>query len=460
MNLTWWNRNPEFKKYLWLELTNQRLLVLFTAIIGIILCVIASYSGAEGEQIFSVLSKVSLLGYFFLTIIWGSKLVSESIITEINDKTWDWQKMSSLTPLQLMVGKLFGSSIYTWLGSLLCLFCYFGSSFFMENAEKELRFGLVIVVIGLLSHSLALMWSLWVVGKNVVKKKLKANFFIFFIVLFISTYLMFNSFSTNLSTLNVRWYHIDFKFLNFFIFVLFYFYVWSLVGLYRKFRHEMQFRNSSKVWIAFLFSCLLFKIGLLIHFDLISIIEKALLILISASFLGVFFFYFLFFTETKNLIQIRKVTNTMQSKKYLNLDYEAPLWLVTFGFALFFLLITGIFSFFVPVNQLVTEKITKDYSTLGLCFGAIICLVRDFMFVIWFILQNKSPKSEGLALTILILFYTVIAYLLFSVTGSSLVLAFIMPFMAIKSWIFILPGLIQISILFFMLKSFSLFSKN
>jgi hypothetical protein len=54
---------------------------------------------------------MAYIAFGIITIWWGSRNASDSILNEINDHTWDWQQMSAQSPWRMTIGKIFGSTI-------------------------------------------------------------------------------------------------------------------------------------------------------------------------------------------------------------------------------------------------------------------------------------------------------------------------------------------------------------
>ncbi|MDL2322182.1 ABC transporter permease, partial [Desulfosarcina sp. OttesenSCG-928-B08] len=59
--------------------------------------------------------------FFAIMVFWGFGPASSTIVAEIQDGTWDQQRMSALAPWTLTWGKLLGTTAYGWYGGSLCL---------------------------------------------------------------------------------------------------------------------------------------------------------------------------------------------------------------------------------------------------------------------------------------------------------------------------------------------------
>ena len=107
--------NPEFERNVWLELTPRRTLMMA----GLLVLIFFAASLAEGVEWGP--SGVASLLYYVLVVVWGSRNAAMSVVGEIRDRTWETQRLSSLSAATMTWGKLFGSTIYNWLGGAICL---------------------------------------------------------------------------------------------------------------------------------------------------------------------------------------------------------------------------------------------------------------------------------------------------------------------------------------------------
>src|SRR6185437_14143241 len=86
---------------------------------GFVLFLIAIFSAAPPG--FPSSGAVATALYYFLVVLWGTRNAALSVIAEIRERTWDFQKLSASRPFSLMWGKLFGATSFTWFGAILCL---------------------------------------------------------------------------------------------------------------------------------------------------------------------------------------------------------------------------------------------------------------------------------------------------------------------------------------------------
>ena len=109
--------NPEFQRYLWLEASPRRL-----AWAGVVLLLIygatvmATRTNPYGPL--PVLGGVGAAVFVACAMIWASRAAATSVLSEIADRTWDFQRLSALDPWAMTWGKLAGSASLAWLCGL------------------------------------------------------------------------------------------------------------------------------------------------------------------------------------------------------------------------------------------------------------------------------------------------------------------------------------------------------
>ena len=101
--------NPEIRRNIWLEFSLHRAIAM-PLVLGVVFYIASqTFSGIPPYR---NLASASGLVFFLLVKVWGGHKAAESVIDEVNDNTWDFQKLSALSPWSLTFGKLFGSTIY------------------------------------------------------------------------------------------------------------------------------------------------------------------------------------------------------------------------------------------------------------------------------------------------------------------------------------------------------------
>ena len=153
--------NPEFQRQLWLQFSPLRL-ILMPALLA--LGVITVFFSAH-EFPARLLADFSLIILALLLALMGSSAVSASVLDELNEGTWDQQRMSATQPWAMTWGKLFGASAYAWYGAGLCLLIYVLSAS-QSHWNKSWQLLAAGLIGGIFLHSLSLLSSLLVVTNN------------------------------------------------------------------------------------------------------------------------------------------------------------------------------------------------------------------------------------------------------------------------------------------------------
>lgn len=109
--------NPEFERNLWLEASPRRIAwagVVLALVYGAAVLVASRVGGGALEAIRTVGWGV----FTFCGLIWGFRAAGGSLMTEISEGTWEFQRLSSLDPWSMTWGKVFGGASLAWLCAL------------------------------------------------------------------------------------------------------------------------------------------------------------------------------------------------------------------------------------------------------------------------------------------------------------------------------------------------------
>lgn len=108
-------RNPEFQRQLWLN-WRPSLLAWSLGFTALILMLPLALSSPQNRG--TSLGTTALIGLWAAAALYGSVLVGRSLGEEANQNTWDWQRLSALSPWQMAWGKLLGAALPAWLYAL------------------------------------------------------------------------------------------------------------------------------------------------------------------------------------------------------------------------------------------------------------------------------------------------------------------------------------------------------
>ncbi|MDP3173464.1 MAG: hypothetical protein Q8M88_03410 [Phenylobacterium sp.] len=109
--------NPEFQRNLWLEASPRRIAwagVSLALVYGIALLAAPDYPGGRAVALGWTGGAVFVLCAW----IWAARAAGTSVLGEIADRTWDFQRLSALDPWAMTWGKLLGASSLAWMCGL------------------------------------------------------------------------------------------------------------------------------------------------------------------------------------------------------------------------------------------------------------------------------------------------------------------------------------------------------
>lgn len=247
-------RNPELKRNAWLELKPNRIL----AMLGLIALafILATTSLFDNDYLKSeeVLMNTALFILYLITGVWGSKNAADAVADEINQKTWDRQRMSGQSPLSLTIGKIFGPTLLQWLGGLSAMLVYFCAALVSENVGESFINGLIYIALVLLMNLSALLFSLLTITGSTQSafSHSKINTTLFFILSVIGVgWISFYLALIGEEKGAISWYGLIWNNLTILISLLI-FIGWSYIGIHQNLRKELQYRNTQNYWLAFL----------------------------------------------------------------------------------------------------------------------------------------------------------------------------------------------------------------
>jgi hypothetical protein len=270
--------NPEFERNLWLEASSRRIIGV-AVVLGLIYGATALVTKGDLHALSQALSVVGALVFAACGLIWASRAAGSSVLDEIRGRTWDFQRLSALTPWAMTWGKLFGASSLAWAAGLTGLAA---ACIGLEGADipgkQTYVLNLILAAVGLavFLQGCAMGAALVGVRKARAEGRMASGGAVLLGV--ILGFLLLSMFGSKLPfaagawsggvplglALNqqiVWWGHplpqITFTSLSLCVFA-----AWSLTGAWRLMRLELQLRNSQWIWAAFLLFAAIWRAGL------------------------------------------------------------------------------------------------------------------------------------------------------------------------------------------------------
>lgn len=384
--------NPEFRRNLWLELTPYRLAGMPAVLATVFLLAYLLADRQFGDGV----ATAAVMLFLLLAGLWGTKLTSEAVVAEIRDHTWDGQRMSVIGPWAMSWGKLLGSAIYPWYGALLCLAVY-ALAAELPTAQTA-KMVVLLAGAGLFAQALGLLVSLLAIRKDRRYSRSQATaFFIIGIAVAMPLFAEILGHKTL-----VEWYGQSLVRLDFLLLSLLVFLAWTVSGIYRLMRTELQLKNTPWLWCLFL----LYLAGYLAGFidatqgvwpDGVVADRRffAFGLMIAAT-------YGMAFTEGKDPVAFRRLLTDFQNRQWRLALEACPLWLATFPLVL----LAG-------VGLLATGFHGIERGPFATFVLAVICLLcRDLGLLLFFNLGRNPKRADWLTLLCLGLLYWIIPQIL------------------------------------------------
>ncbi|MHB8286223.1 MAG: hypothetical protein ACYDD1_16320 [Caulobacteraceae bacterium] len=103
--------NPELQRNLWLEATRRQLVITGLILSLIFFAVWLIDRGRDAHDFILAGAAVFVIAALF----WGPREARSSVVNEVYNRTWDFQRLSALTPWTMTWGKLTGATCRPWM---------------------------------------------------------------------------------------------------------------------------------------------------------------------------------------------------------------------------------------------------------------------------------------------------------------------------------------------------------
>ncbi len=267
--------NPEFRRNVWLELAPLKLVVLAAVLL------FAFFSAALTEG-FTGPGSVARWCYYFLVVVWGTRSAARSVVGEMRDRTWDSQRLSSLKASTMMWGKLFGSTVFTWIGGAICLAVIMADVFNRSGAAAAALQFAYYIALGVIAQAASLLASLIAAGRR--QGRTQFEVFLYQVVglaAAVAVWAIADPSGPSIGGIPhtdfVPWWGAMLPTQPFLRVSLAAFAGFMLLGNYRLMRLELKLRNGPAAWLGFLAFMILYVAGFdawggtgLIHADVIA----------------------------------------------------------------------------------------------------------------------------------------------------------------------------------------------
>lgn len=412
--------NPELQRNVWLEYSLQRLLTLAT-VLGVFFYFIYLVSHEVGMQL-NIIAKIC---FVFFTMAWGVRQVSDAFIEEVRQHTWDWQRMSPISPWSLLWGKWLGSTLYSWYGAVLSLCMIYASSSLTPVAQLLETLALVLCAIIAQGISLLLCLQMFKRNRSLMRfhshlSHLSGLLVGLFLILLV------------LSGQNMKfeyWYSIPANNHVFLLTSIIIFCFWVVLGTQRLISSELQIKNGSLAWLSFIIFILFYVGGCMpTAFNGLSFC-----IAIGMS-------YLMLILEGAKPMLLQQIQQDFSLHQWKVFFQKIPCWLVSLPIIIIYAVITMLTEQEITMFNL-QEHIHLFYIALILFF------IRDVLIVSLIQSRHEGKRKDASIILYFIMLYTLMPTIA-AVLGSKQILAIFVP---LPTFISIIAAMLQIMFCLFFL---------
>jgi hypothetical protein len=393
------DRNPEFLRHVWLDLTLQRLIAT-PLILGMIFLLSTQLEGMVGQ-----LAGVAMTLFIGMTALWGAKLAGDSLNNELVQGTWDSQRLSGMGAWQMTAGKLAGGPVFAWYGGALCLVVFaITSSWTLDS----LRLLLTALAAAIALHAGALLAALvsWRKQPRTTATPRSRGASIFLLVLIAPQ--VFMLIGRHDSVGEVVWYGGRIATADFVLLCAALAMFWTTLGLYRVMREELSFRDPPNVWIAFLLFLFGF-VGGFFHGDIasrpfaeLSPLLAHLAFCVTVSLIAT---YALLFGERKDWVRMRRLAALARDGRLGEAWEITPKWLASLALA-------GVTAALFSLACLAMLSPMEAIANACTAIGFLAFLLRDGAIVLGLNFVRDQSRADAAAAVYLVVLYALLPALL------------------------------------------------
>lgn len=437
--------NPEFRRNLILELTPYRLIAM-PVVLGLIFGTAWAIDGPSAASLAGEYAMLALL------VLWGGRGAADAVFGEVSERTWDAQRMSSIGPWSMAWGKLFGTTAYSWYGALFCV------PAILVGPEDPINTLIDFVLFGLLAQGIALFVSLLLLRIRpkrtgfLVNVAHAAGILAAFAAGKIGSLLLepYQG-AGGVPEPEYSWYGVLLSSADILLMTRAVFVVWTVIGVYRLMRLELQFKPQPLVWLSFVLFVSAYVGGLSLEGGMGRAVVPSLLLASRLSF-GLLFIGFMsycaVFLAPSGAVDLRRLVWHLRGARFYSAFQATPPWIVAAAVAI---LQTATVCILVAVGS---DELVSSFGfgspiayggaplivTVAVAF--LLFYLRDLGLIQFVILSPRARRGHLAALVYLAILYGALPILLTN-TGLNQLLPAFVPY-RVDSPALLIPVVVQI----------------
>ena len=378
--------NPELQRNLWIQLSPQRLIGM-PLVVGLIMTLIVLIDERPVESI----GNAALLICLVLSV-WGAARAYRSVPEEIEERTWDFQRLSAQSPWALTWGKLLGSTVFAWYGVAFAL------PLFAVAAGLQGPLGAISKIVAFyLLGTVVLQAAALLIGVNAVRYNRAKGAAgrssllpIFLLCVFVPPLIMWPARYLDSKAhvpAVIYWHDLALPADVFVLASAALFAAWGLLGAYRLMRVELQFPAAPWVWLAFLLYTIVFVTGLI---DAPHSLDAAPARAFAAFIIALSSVYLNALSEPKDVLVLRRLQHRGW-RAMLGVTVDTPRWLVSLQLSVVLALLVQFF----PGAGILTYASAGGAAIIGVLMCA-----RDILLLLYIGIGPGGARRTDLAVLV------------------------------------------------------------
>ncbi|MGH7003614.1 MAG: hypothetical protein ACREIP_06670, partial [Alphaproteobacteria bacterium] len=315
--------NPEFRRNLWIQFSETRVLV-GALVTGLLLaCALALDVALAQQRAFEpdITAYVARWLAIAILILWAGRQAAGAVVREIHNRTWDAQRLSTLHPWTMAWGKLFGTTSLAWTMALIALVAYAITAAFGRaptaiayTVAGIVGYGIVCQATGMIASMARLSGRPGERGGSTTVAQVMG---------LIATALL-GAFAYWILQSQGRWFGVNLGEEALRLVTIWHFALWAVVGVYRRMRRELQMRSAPWAWLLFLIALPAYAEGLAYGRG-----EPQLALVLPTSVIMIML-WAITFIEAKDAMALRQCGQAFRRGHWREAAMLVPLWLVTY----------------------------------------------------------------------------------------------------------------------------------
>jgi len=383
--------NPEFLRNLRLEFSLHRLIGL-----PLIMALVLIATRLATETNTSLGAAASIMA-FILLILWGTRMSAEAVMSEVENLTWDTQRLSSMTSWGMTWGKLIGSTSFAWYGALwlVPIMAFWPKDAIMSAGE--------MVITSIAAQAASMLFSMLFLRLNPTGIRGLVTFSQV-IGIVVGLGVLGSLFPLQSITSHILWYGISFEADRFTFASLCILAAWTIAGIHHLMRAELKYADPPYVWSAFLIFSIFYSAGFAEMSPFMTIEAPGLAMAMTIAFTtSVLLTELVALLEPKGFLSLRLWLTRLSEGHSETANTATPCWFIS-------IITTAVLCLAAAMFHIASQ----NPQALPVLAAIFLFLLRDVGLIIFFTLSGRPFSGTLTSLVYLGILYLLLPALLLS----------------------------------------------